>query len=92
MRLLWAVVAGIVAGAAVAWWLGREAPELRQAREQRAQAAAEATREESRRVLYRWRSADGVRQLTDSPPPPGVAFEKIDIHGHQGIVVDGSKR
>ena len=91
MRVTWASVLGLVAGIAVAWWLGREAPEERQAREERARAAAEAAYEDARPVLYRWRDANGVRQVTDRPPPPGVSYEKVDIQPREGIEIDGSK-
>lgn len=95
MRLLWAVAIGIVGGIIAAWLIGRHAPgeeEARQAREQRARAAADAAWEESRPVLYRWRDANGVRQVTDQPPPPGVEYEKVDIQPRDGIQIDGTKR
>jgi len=92
MRLSWAIVLGVAGGIAVAWWLAREPPQDRQARAQRAEAAAAAAYEDARPVLYRWRDADGVRQVTDRPPPPGVEYEKVDMHPSEGITIDGRKR
>jgi len=91
MRPVWAIVLGLLAGIAVAWWLAREAPEERQAREDRARAAADAAYQDARPVLYRWRDANGVRQVTDRPPPPGVSYEEVDIHPREGIIVDGTR-
>ena len=88
----WAIVVVVAGVIALAWWLARDPPEQRQQREQRALAAAEAAYEESRPVLYRWRDADGVRHVTDQPPPPGVGYEKVDIQPREGIHVDGRKR
>ncbi|MGO1541799.1 MAG: DUF4124 domain-containing protein [Luteimonas sp.] len=91
MRPTWAIALGLAAGIAVAWWFNREAPEDRQARDERARAAAEAAYEDARPVLYRWRDGNGVRQVTDRPPPAGVHYEKVDIHPREGIQIDGSK-
>lgn len=91
MRLFWAIVLGLAGGIAVAWWLGREPAQERQAREERAQAAAEAAWEDARPVLYRWRDANGVRHVTDQPPPSGVSYEKVEIQPREGIEIDGSK-
>ena len=92
MRAVWAIVLGLAAGIALAWWLGREPPEQRQVREERALAAAEAAWEDARPVLYRWRDANGVRQVTDRPPPAGVSYEKIDVQPREGIEIDGARR
>lgn len=74
----WAIVLGIVAGAAVVWWLGRSehgtpAP------------AAPAAGDPGRGAgpaLYRWRDDAGVVQLTDAPPT-GRPFETIDVDALQ---------
>ena len=42
MRLGWALLLGILAGAAVAWWFSRDTPSQVQAKQARAQQAAAA--------------------------------------------------
>src|SRR3546814_3051179 len=73
MQLRWALLLGLVAGVAVAWWLSRDTPE--QAREKRARAeqAAAADYEDSRPVLYRWRDDGGALHVTDTAPKIGRA-------------------
>lgn len=91
MQTRWAVVAGLAAGIALAWWLSRDAPDVAEARRARAgQAAAEAY-EDARPVLYRWTDAAGVLQVTQEPPPRGVRYEKVDIQPREGIDVDGRR-
>ena len=62
--------------AAFAWWHMRETPEQSRAKQQRAERAAANLAEDARPVLYRWRDAQGVLQLTDEPPQ-GRKFERI---------------
>lgn len=88
----WAIVLAVAGVIALAWWLARDPAEQRQQRDHRAQAAVDAAYEDARAVLYRWRDANGVRQVTDHPPPDGVPYEKVDMHPRQGIQVDGRKR
>src|SRR3546814_19905297 len=78
MQLRWALLLGLVAGVAVAWWLSRDTPE--QAREKRARAeqAAAADYADSRPVLYRWRAAGGALHVTDTAPK-GRKYERIPI-------------
>ena len=92
MDTRWAVAAGVAAGIAVAWWVSREPPETTDARRARAEQAAAAGSEDARPVLYRWTGADGVVQVTQEPPPPGMRFEKVDIQPRDGIEVDGRRR
>src|SRR3546814_19729639 len=68
MQLRWALLLGLVAGVAVAWWLSRDTPE--QAREKRARAeqAAAADYADSRPVLYRWRDDSGAPRVPATPP------------------------
>jgi hypothetical protein len=88
----WAIVAGLAAGIALAWWLSREAPEARDARHARAQQAAAAGYEDARPVLYRWTDDAGVVQVTQEPPPRGRHYETIDIQPRDGIEVDGRRQ
>jgi hypothetical protein len=67
VRLGWAIVLGVVAGALVVWWLGRS---------ERAGTGADAPPpgdagagvRDPKSALYRWRDDAGVLQLTDTPP------------------------
>jgi len=54
--------------AALAWWNTRETPEQAHAKQQRAERAAVELAEDARPLLYRWRDAQGVLQLTEEPP------------------------
>lgn len=63
----WLVLA-LAAIAALTWWSTRESPEQTRAKQQRAQRATAELAEDARPVLYRWRDANGVLQLTDEPP------------------------
>ena len=92
MQTRWAVVAGLVAGIAVAWWFAREAPAAAEAKRQRAEQAASANAEDARPVLYRWTDAAGVLQVTQEPPPRGRRYETVDIQPRDGIEVDGSRQ
>ncbi len=90
MRPLWAIVAGLLLGCGVAWWLAREAPEKQAARQQRAERAAAANARDARPSLYRWRDADGVLQITDKPPP-NRRYERIDRDPDRAISVQGER-
>ncbi|MGY1528970.1 DUF4124 domain-containing protein [Luteimonas sp. A649] len=92
MQTRWAIVAGLAAGIAVAWWFSREAPEAAEARRERADQAAADTLEDTRPVLYRWTDDAGVVQVTQEPPQRGRRFEKVDIQPREGIEVDGSRQ
>src|SRR3546814_20974087 len=78
MQLRWALLLGLVAGVAVAWWLSRDTPE--QAREKRARAeqAAAADYDDSRPVLYRWRDDGRPLHVTETAPK-GTKYERIPI-------------
>lgn len=91
MRLAWAIIAGLVLGIGVAWWLSREAPGKSQAREQRAQRAATAQARDARPSLYRWRDDAGVLQITDKPPK-NRRYERLDREPDHGIEVKGGRR
>ena len=88
MRALWAIAAGIVLGAGIAWWLAREAPEKQVEKQRRAEHAATAQARDARPSLYRWRDDAGVLQITDKPPE-GRPFERIDRDPKRGIQVKG---
>ena len=71
----WLVLALVVI-AALAWWSTRDTPEQARAKQQRAERATAELAEDARPVLYRWRDANGVLQLTDEPPK-GRKYERI---------------
>jgi hypothetical protein len=92
MRLTWAIVAGLAAGIALAWWLSRESPDAAEAKQARAEQAAAANAEDARPVLYRWTDAAGVVHVTQEPPPRGRRYEKVDVQPREGIEIDGARR
>lgn len=90
IRATWAIVGGVLLGGALAWWLSRESPDQAAAKRERAERAAAAMAEDARPVLYRWRDANGVLQIT-AQPPKGRRFEKVDMQPRAGIEVDGTR-
>ena len=87
MRLGWAIVAGLAVGAAAWWWSTREEREhVRIERERRSAIEAEAARP----VLYRWRDANGVLQITEKPPR-GRKYERVEREPLEGIEVHGDR-
>jgi hypothetical protein len=86
----WAIVAGLAAGIAVAWWFSRESPDTADARRAHAEQAA-ASDGNARPVLYRWTDDAGVLQVTQDPPSRGRRYETVDIQPRDGIEVDGRR-
>jgi hypothetical protein len=87
MRLSWAILGGALVGAAIWWWTTRDAHEqARVERERKASAQAEAVRP----VLYRWRDANGVLQITEQPPK-GRRHERVEREPYGGIEVHGDR-
>lgn len=87
MRLGWALVGGALLGVALWWWNTREDRERAEARREREAAAAA---EAARPVLYRWRDADGVLQVTEAPPR-GRRYERVERDPYEGIQVRGDR-
>ena len=81
---------GLTAIAALAWWSTRETPEQARAKQQRAERAAAELAEGARPVLYRWRDAQGVLQLTDEPPK-GRKYERIHTDVEPTPMVRGDR-
>ena len=90
VRAGWAILAGILLGGALAWWASRETPEQARAKQVRAERAAAADAEDARPVLYRWRDADGVLQVTETPPR-GRPYERIAKDAPPAIEVRGER-
>lgn len=91
VRLAWAIVGGVAVGAALWWWTTRD--ERDQARRERERLAAEAA-EAARPVLYRWRDASGVLQITEQPPRgknAGRKYERVEREPYTGIEVHGDR-
>jgi hypothetical protein len=88
VRLGWAIVLGILAGALVVWWLGRDdASGASRAAAADAPGRSPAETGDPRGsggtpALYRWRDDAGVLQLTDRPPQ-GRPYEAVDVDGLQ---------
>ena len=94
MRLGWAIVGGIVLGAGLAWWQARDSPADAERKQVRAGAARHADAQDARPVLYRWRDAGGVLQLTSRPPAgpdAGRHYERIDLEPRAGFEVHGDR-
>ena len=91
MRVGWAIVGGIALGAALWWWTTRDEREhARIERERKAAAEAEAARP----VLYRWRDANGVLQITEQPPHgknAGRKYRRVEREPYDGIEVHGDR-
>lgn len=90
MRLSWAIVGGAAIGVGLWWWTTREARQSDREHERRAAARAEAARP----VLYRWRDADGVLQVTEQPPrgtDAGRRYERIGREPYGGIEIHGDR-
>lgn len=73
MRLVHAIVAGVVVGGAVGWWaMGHPGYETTE----QALSRLEAHQKTRGPVLYRWRDENGVLHLTDTPPK-NRKYEKV---------------
>ena len=82
MRLIHAVLAGLVVGGAVGWWwLGHPGYETSRQHQERAAAQAEAAEPK----VYRWRDAQGVLHITDQPPK-GRQYEKVDLREEVNVI------
>ena len=82
MRVAHAVIAGLVLGGGIGWWLlghpGYETTEQKMARVEAAQAATEPR-------VYRWRDAHGVLQITDQPPK-GRKYEVVKLREDVNVI------
>lgn len=90
MRAAWAILAGLAAGAGLAWGLGRDqTPHRSPDARLRAERAAAAQAEDTLRPLFRWRDDAGVLQITDQPPK-GRPYERIAREPAPGIRVENA--
>lgn len=91
VRPAW-VVLGLAAVAGLAWFAAREPGDDARQRERQAradQAAAEIAAD-AEPVLYRWRDANGVLQITDTPPE-GRKYERVARDAPPAIEVRGDR-
>ena len=76
----------LLALSAVVWWAlghpGYETGEQRAVRIEAEQQAVEAAKPK----LYRWRDANGVLQLTDTPPK-GRKYKVVDLEAQENVNV-----
>jgi len=85
MRLAWAIVAGLVLGGGLGWYLlERERTPRPEASTPPVPASGPAEAGPGP-VLYRWRDADGVLQVSDTPPANGP-YEEVKIRSDQNVV------
>ncbi len=89
MRLAWAILGGLAIGGTAAWWLARQdtpapAAATRPAREGQIQV------EDRTPALYRWRDADGILHITETPPK-GHPYERLPRDGASGIQMRGDR-
>ena len=79
------LVALIVVATLVWWTLGHPGYETREQRVARVEAEQQAV-EAAKPKLYRWHDAEGVLQLTDTPPS-GRKYEVVDLEAQENVNV-----
>ena len=89
MRLLGAILAGLLLGAGIYWWQAREAEQSARQQARSTACARQPHRCDPPGTLYRWRAA-GVLQVTDTPPR-GRRYDRIDRSARPGIEVRGDR-
>ena len=92
VRPAW-VVLGLAAVAGLAWIAAREPGEAQreQARQARADQAAAEIAADAIPVLYRWRDASGVLQVTEEPPK-GRKYERVERDAPAAIEIRGDRK
>ena len=78
-------VAFLAVGAVVWWALGHPGYETRAQRLAKIEAQEQAV-EAAKPKLYRWRDANGVLQLTDTPPK-GRKYQVVDLEAQENVNV-----
>ena len=86
MRLGWAILIGVLGGAALAWWLTPAASRWSPFTEDRTTSTSAADTPGQAPVLYRWRDAQGVLHITQHPPSGGQAYERVEIPEDRNII------
>ena len=86
------IVLGLAAVAALAWYAAQDPSKDGAQAAARKAAAAEASAADAAEgaILYRWRDANGVLQITDTPPE-GRKYERIERDAPPAIEVHGDR-
>ena len=86
------IVLGLAAVAALAWYAAQDPLKDGAQAAARKAAAAEASAADAAEgaILYRWRDANGVLQITDTPPK-GRKYERIERDAPPAIEVHGDR-
>lgn len=85
MRLGWAIVAGLVLGGGLGWYLLERERKPHPDTGTPAAPASGTPEAGPGPVLYRWRDADGVLQVSDKPPASGP-HEEVTVRSDQNVV------
>jgi len=87
------VLLGLAAVAGLAWFAARDPGEAERekARQARADQAAAELAADAVPVLYRWRDANGVLQITDEPPK-GRKYERVERDTPAAIEIRGDRK
>lgn len=91
LRAGWMLL-GLAAVAGLAWYAARDPGEAarEQARQARADRAAAEMAADAVPVLYRWRDAHGVLQITETPPE-GRMYERVPRDAPPAIEIRGDR-
>jgi len=90
LRPAW-IVLGLAGVAGLAWYAARDpAAEGRAEEHREAAIEANAAAAADAAVLYRWRDANGVLQITDTPPR-GRKYERVERDAPPAIEVHGER-
>lgn len=89
MRLGWAIVIGVLGGAALAWWLSPTGSRWIPTAGPPSTRTDVAAPSGPAPALYRWRDSRGVLHVAQQPPGDGQAYERVEIPPERNIVPMG---
>ena len=79
MRLIWLLIALLLLGGGYVYLYPDTARQLRGQLK-----APEITHKTAR--LYKWRNTAGEWQITDTPPPAGIEYERLDYRSDENVL------